>query len=174
MNWTGKMSYQPTPKYQFIAFVARDYSTNDGGAQSSKAAQRFIPYESATYQTYPVLNFRGEFRATLRSNLLLNVQVGRMGYTVTYLDTPARITATTRSPPGGTARPGIFTGGSVGPGGNYAEAIRPRTNTVVQGNLTFLPREFPRWRTRVQDRLSGVGSRKGTPTCRITRPATTS
>ena len=31
----------------------RDYSTNDGGAQSSKAAQRFIPYEAATYQTVP-------------------------------------------------------------------------------------------------------------------------
>jgi len=140
-NWTGKLSYQPTYKYQFVGFVARDYSTNDGGAQSSKAAQRFIPYESATYQTYPVLNFRGEFRATLKSNLLLNAQVGRMGYTVTYLDTPAdhsnnQITARWDR------ETGIFTGGSVGPGGNYAEAIRPRTNTVVQGNMTYLPHEF--------------------------------
>ena len=141
MNWTGKLSYQPTPKYQLIAFVARDYSTNDGGAQSSKAAQRFIPYESATYQLYPVLNFRGEFRATLRDNLLLNVQMGRMGYTVTYLDTPKDHSNNTI-----TARwdreTGYFTGGSVGPGGNYAEAIRPRTNTVNQANLTFLPKEF--------------------------------
>lgn len=141
MNWTGKLSYQPKPKYQFIAFVARDYSINDGGAQSSKAAQRFIPYESATYQLYPVLNFRGEFRATLRGNLLLNVQAGRMGYTVTYLDTPKDHSNNTL-----TARwdreSGIFTGGSVGPGGNYAEAIRPRTNSVAQANLTFLPSEF--------------------------------
>jgi hypothetical protein len=141
MNWTGKLSYQPTPKYQVVAFVARDYSTNDGGAQSSKAAQRFIPYESATYQLYPVLNFRGEFRATLRDNLLLNVQMGRMGYTVTYLDTPKDHSNNTI-----TARwdreTGYFTGGSVGPGGNYAEAIRPRTNTVNQANLTFLPKEF--------------------------------
>lgn len=141
MNWTGKLSYQPTAKYQLIAFVARDYSTNDGGAQSSKAAQRFIPYESATYQLYPVLNFRGEFRATLRDNLLLNIQMGRMGYTVTYLDTPKDHSNNTI-----TARwdreTGYFTGGSVGPGGNYAEAIRPRTNTVNQANLTFLPKEF--------------------------------
>ncbi len=141
MNWTGKLSYQPTPKYHFTAFVARDYSTNDGGAQSGKAAQRFIPYEAATYQLYPVLNFRGEFRATLRDNLLLNVQVGRMGYTVTYLDTPADHSNNTI-----TARwdreTGIFTGGSVGPGGNYAEAIRPRTNTVSQANLSYLPKEF--------------------------------
>ena len=36
MNWTGKLSYQPTPKYHFTAFVARDYSTNDGGAQSGR------------------------------------------------------------------------------------------------------------------------------------------
>jgi hypothetical protein len=141
MNWTGKLSYQPSAKYQFVAFVARDYSINDGGAQSSKAAQRFIPYESATYQLYPVLNFRGEFRATLRDNLLLNVQLGRMGYTVTYLDTPSDHSNNTI-----TARwdreTGIFTGGSVGPGGNYAEAIRPRTNTVSQANLTYLPKEF--------------------------------
>ncbi len=141
MNWTGKLSYQLSPKHHFTAFVARDYSTNDGGAQSSKAAQRFIPYESATYQLYPVLNFRGEYRATLRDNLLLNVQVGRMGYTVTYLDTPAdhsnnRITARWDR------ETGIFTGGSVGPGGNYAEAIRPRTNTVSQANLSYLPKEF--------------------------------
>jgi hypothetical protein len=141
MNWTGKLSYQPTQKLQFVGFLARDYSINDGGAQSSKAAQRFIPYEAATYQLYPVLNFRGEMRATLRNNLLLNVQVGRMGYTVTYLDTPAdhsnnQITARWDRDTG------IFTGGSVGPGGNYAEAIRPRTNTVIQGNLTFLPSEF--------------------------------
>jgi hypothetical protein len=141
MNWTGKLSYQASPKHQLIAFIARDYSTNDGGAQSSKAAQRFIPYESATYQTYPVLNFRGEWRATLRDNLLLNTQIGRMGYTVTYLDTPKdhsnnQITARWDR------ETGIFTGGSVGPGGNYAEAIRPRTNTVVQSNLTFLPKEF--------------------------------
>jgi hypothetical protein len=141
MNWTGKLSYQMTPKHHFTAFIARDYSTNDGGAQSSKAAQRFIPYESATYQRYPVLNFRGEYRATLRNNLLFNQQVGRMGYTVTYLDTPAdhsnsRITARWDR------ETGIFTGGSVGPGGNYAEAIRPRTNTVVQGNLTYLPTSF--------------------------------
>ena len=141
MNWTGKLSYQPSPKYSLIGFVARDYSINDGGAQSSKAAQRFIPYEAATYQLYPVLNFRGEFRATLRSNLLLNVQVGRMGYTVTYLDTPKdhsnnQITARWDR------ESGIFTGGSVGPGGNYAEAIRPRTNTVNQANLTYLPKEF--------------------------------
>ena len=140
-NWTGKLSYQPTPKYSLIGFVARDYSINDGGAQSSKAAQRFIPYEAATYQLYPVLNFRGEFRATLRDNLLLNVQVGRMGYTVTYLDTPKdhsnnQITARWDR------ESGIFTGGSVGPGGNYAEAIRPRTNTVNQANLTYLPKEF--------------------------------
>ena len=140
-NWTGKLSYQPTPKYSLIGFVARDYSINDGGAQSSKAAQRFIPYEAATYQLYPVLNFRGEFRATLRDNLLLNVQVGRMGYTVTYLDTPKdhsnnQITARWDR------ETGIFTGGSVGPGGNYAEAIRPRTNTVNQANLTYLPKEF--------------------------------
>jgi len=141
MNWTGKVSYQPSNKYQLVGFIARDYSTNDGGAQSSKAAQRFIPYEAATYQTYPVLNFRGEFRATLRNNLLLNAQVGRMGYTVTYLDTPADHSNNLI-----TARydreTGIFTGGSIGPGGNYAEAIRPRTNTVMQGNLTYLPSEF--------------------------------
>jgi hypothetical protein len=141
MNWTGKLSYQPTTNYQFIGFVARDYSVNDGGAQSSKAAQRYIPYEAATYQTYPVLNFRGEMRATLRNNLLLNAQIGRMGYTVTYLDTPAD-----HSNANITARYDretlIFTGGSVGPGGNYAEAIRPRTNTVIQGNLTYLPREL--------------------------------
>ena len=138
MNWTGKLSYQVTPKYHLTAFIARDYSTNDGGAQSSKAAQRFIPYESATYQTYPVMNFRGEFRAAFRSNLLFNFQAGRMGYTVTYLDTPAD-----HSNASITARwdreSGIFTGGSVGPGGNYAEAIRPRTNTVTQGNFTWLP-----------------------------------
>jgi hypothetical protein len=138
MNWTGKLSYQMTPKYHLTAFIARDYSTNDGGAQSGKAAQRFIPYEAATYQTYPVLNFRGEFRATLRNNVLFNLQVGRMGYTVTYLDTPkdhsnASITARWDR------ETGIFTGGSIGPGSNYAEAIRPRTNTVTQGNLTFIP-----------------------------------
>jgi len=138
MNWTGKLSYQVTPKYHLTAFIARDYSTNDGGAQSSKAAQRFIPYESATYQTYPVMNWRAEFRATFRNNLLFNLQAGRMGYTVTYLDTPqdhsnARITARWDRDTG------IFTGGSVGPGGNYAEAIRPRTNAVTQGNLTWLP-----------------------------------
>lgn len=138
MNWTGKLSYQMTPKYHLTAFVARDYSTNDGGAQSSKAAQRFIPYEAATYQTYPVMNFRGEFRAAFNNNLLFNFQAGRMGYTVTYLDTPAD-----HSNANITARwdreSGIFTGGSIGPGGNYAEAIRPRTNTVTQGNVTWLP-----------------------------------
>lgn len=140
-NYTGKLSYQPTPKYQLVGFVAHDYSTNDGGAQSSRAAQRFIPYESATYQRYPVLNWRGEFRATLRDNMLFNVQVGRMGYTVEYHATPAdhshrNITARWNR------ETGIFTGGSIGPGGNYAEAIRPRTTWVNQGNLTFLPKQF--------------------------------
>jgi hypothetical protein len=141
MNWTGKLSYQPTPNHQLVGFVARDYSVNDGGAQSSRAAQRFIPYESATFQRYPVLNWRGEYRWTLRDNMLFNLQSGRMGYTVIYNATPAD-----HSNRNLTARwdreSGIFTGGSIGPGGNYAEAIRPNYTWTTQGNLTFMPRDF--------------------------------
>lgn len=141
MNWTGKLSYQPTPRYQLVGFVARDYSVNDGGAQSSRGAQRFIPYEAATYQRYPVLNWRGEFRATLGDNMLFNMQSGRMGYTVIYSATPAD-----HSNRNLTARfdreTGIFTGGSIGPGGNYAEAIRPNYTWTNQGNLTYTPRSF--------------------------------
>ncbi len=140
-NGTGKLSYQPSSRLQLIGFFARDYSINDGGAQSSKAAQRFIPYEAATYQLYPVLNWRGELRATLRDNMFFNMQVGHFGYTVTYLDTPAdhsnnKITARWDR------ETGIFTGGSVGPGGNYAEAIRPNYTWVVQGNLNYMPSNF--------------------------------
>jgi hypothetical protein len=141
MNWTGKVSYQPTPKYQLVGFVARDYSINDGGAQSGKGPQRFIPYEAATFQRYPVLNWRGEFRATFGDNMMFNMQAGRMGYTVIYSATPAD-----HSNRNITARfdreTGIFTGGSIGPGGNYAEAIRPNYTWVNQGNLTYTPRSF--------------------------------
>ena len=136
MNWTGKISYQPTPKYHLIGFVARDYSINDGGAQSSRAPQRFIPYEAATFQRYPVLNWRGEFRATLGNNMLFNMQSGRMGYTVIYSATPAdhsNRNITSRFD----RETGIFTGGSIGPGGNYAEAIRPNYTWTNQGNLTW-------------------------------------
>ena len=73
-NYTVKLSYQPTPKYQIIAFRAIDYQDNNGGGQSSKAANRFIPWESATDEIFDVHNWHTEFRATLRDNLLFNDQ----------------------------------------------------------------------------------------------------
>lgn len=141
MNWTGKLSYQPTPKYQFVGFVARDYSVNDGGAQTGKGAQRFIPYESATYQTYNPTNWRGEFRATLGDSMLFSTQAGRVSYQTGYMATPAD-----HSNRNLTSRwdreTGIFTGGGVGDGGNYAELAEHRIRWVNQSNLTFLPKDF--------------------------------
>lgn len=141
MNWTGKLSYQPTPKYQFVGFFARDYSTNDGGAQTGRAAQRFIPYESATYQTYNPTNWRGEFRATLSDSMLFSSQAGRVSYQTSYLATPAdhgnrNLTARLDR------ESGIYTGGSIGDGGNYAELQEHRIRWVNQSNLTIIPKDF--------------------------------
>ena len=90
MNWTGKLSYQPTPKHQLVGFVARDYSVNDGGAQSSRAAQRFIPVRvgdlsSAIPCSTGAANTAGRFATTCCSTC----RSGRMGYTVIYNATPA-------------------------------------------------------------------------------------
>jgi hypothetical protein len=137
-NYTGKLSYQPSPKYQLVAFFAEDYSVNDGAGVSSKGAPQFIPYESATYQTFNPTNWRGEFRAILRDNLIFNAQSGRVSYIVNYADTPACDPTQPATFDRNTQR---FTGCSVDTvAGNFAEAIRPRYNWVNQGNLTFVPR----------------------------------
>jgi outer membrane receptor protein involved in Fe transport len=135
-NYTGKLSYQPTPRYQFVAFYAEDYTVNDADLLTARAAQRFIPYEAATYETYNPTNWRGEFRATIRDNMLFNAQSGRVSYVVNYKDTPGSETIPARWD----RNTGIFTGGSVdGAGSNYGETTRPRVRWVEQGNLTYLP-----------------------------------
>jgi hypothetical protein len=135
-NYTGKLSYQPTPKYQLIAFFAEDYTINDGDLLTGRAAQRFIPYEAATYETYNPTNWRGEFRATLKNNMLLNLQSARVSYVVNYKDTPGNDTIPARWD----RSTNIFTGGSVDPlGSNFGETTRPRVRWAEQGNLTYVP-----------------------------------
>ena len=136
-NYTGKLSYQPSANYQLVAFFAEDYSVNDGAGVSSKGAAQFIPYESATYQTFNPTNWRGEFRAIFRDNLIFNAQSGRVSYIVNYSDTPSCDASKPATFDRNTQR---FTGCSVDTvAGNFAEAIRPRYNWVNQGNLTFVP-----------------------------------
>src|SRR5262249_8062695 len=71
-NFTGKVSYQLTPRYQLIGLYAHDLSVNDGGVENSKGARRFVPYESDMYEIYDPYHWHLEFRATLSDNLLLN------------------------------------------------------------------------------------------------------
>ena len=137
-NYTSKLSYQLSPNYQLVGFFAEDYSVNDGAGVSSKGAPQFIPYESATYQTFNPTNWRGEFRGIIRDNLIFNAQSGRVSYVVNYADTP---TCDPTQPATFDRNTQRFTGCSVDTvAGNFAEAIRPRYNWVNQGNLTFVPR----------------------------------
>jgi hypothetical protein len=139
-NYTGKLSYQPSPKYQFIAFYAEDYSVNNGAGVSSKGAQRFIPEEASTNETFNPTNWRGEFRAILKDNLVFNAQSGRVSYVVDYEDSPS---CDPTKPASWDRNTQIFTGCSVDTvAGNFAEAIRPRYEWVNQGKLTYSPQAF--------------------------------
>ena len=137
-NYTAKLSYQLSPKVQLVAFYAEDYSVNNGAGVSTKGAQRFIPYEAATYETFNPTNWRGELRAVLSDNLIFNAQSGRVSYVVDYEDSPG---CDPTKPATWDRNTQIFTGCSVDSvAGNFAEAIRPRYNWVNQGNLTYMPR----------------------------------
>jgi hypothetical protein len=138
-NFTGKVSYQLSPKYQILADYAHDLSVNDGGVETAKGARRFIPYESDTYEIYDPYHVNLQLRAALRSNLLLNVVGGYSHYTFSAYDTPsdhshANIVAwfdrTT----------GYFGGGSIGPASNYAEYFDPHfIGWPVKATVTYIP-----------------------------------
>jgi hypothetical protein len=93
-NYTGKLTYQPSAKYQVIALYATDISINNGGVENSKGDRRYVPYESDMLERYDPHHFIGEFRATLKPNLLLNINGSLSHYTFDAEDTPGNDTKT--------------------------------------------------------------------------------
>jgi hypothetical protein len=138
-NFTGRLSYQLSPKFQVIAMYAHDLSVNDGGVENNKGARRFVPYESDMYEIYDPYHWHLEFRGTLRDNVLFNVQGGYSHYTFSAYDTPADHSNSAK-----TAwfdrNTGYFGGGSIGPASNYAEYFDPHfIGWPVKASLTMLP-----------------------------------
>jgi hypothetical protein len=140
-NFTGKLTFQLSPKYQVIADYAHDLSVNDGGVETAKGARRFIPYESDTYEIYDPYHTNVQLRATLTDNLLVNVIGGYSHYTFDARDTPGdhsnalKVAWFDRTT-------GYFGGGSIGPASNYAEYSDPHfIGWPVKATVTFLPRQ---------------------------------
>jgi hypothetical protein len=134
-NYTGKLTYQLGPKYQVIALYATDISINNGGVENSKGDRRFVPYESDMLERYDPHHFIGEFRASLKPNLLLNVNGSLSHYTFDAEDTPGNDTKTAWFD----RNTKYFGGGSIGPASNYAVYIDPHLLDTTQAMLTFLP-----------------------------------
>jgi hypothetical protein len=134
-NYTGKLTYQLGPKYQVIALYATDISINNGGVENSKGDRRFVPYESDMLERYDPHHFVGQFRATLKPNLLLNVNASLSHYTFDAEDTPGNDTKTAWFD----RNTKYFGGGSIGPASNYAVYIDPHHLDTTQAMLTFLP-----------------------------------
>ena len=135
LNFNGKLTYQATPKYQFVGYYGGTYQVNDGG-NNRGIAHRLVPYENGQYQTYDPSNWRGEMRATLRNDLLFNVQAGRVWYTVDYMATPSdnsNRNLTSRID----RETGIRTGGVMGTGNS--EVKKHRVRYVTQASLTYAP-----------------------------------
>jgi carboxypeptidase family protein len=136
-NYTGKLTYQLSPKYQVIALYAQDISINNGGVENSKGDRRYVPYESDMLERYDPHHFIGQFRATLRPNLLLNVNGSLSHYTFDAEDTPGNDTKTAWWD----RNTKYFGGGSIGPASNYAVYIDPHHLDTTQAMLTFLPHD---------------------------------
>jgi hypothetical protein len=134
-NYTGKLTYQLGPKYQIIALYATDISINNGGVENSKGDRRFVPYESDMLERYDPHHFIGEFRATLKPNLLLNVNGSLSHYTFDAEDTPGNDTKTAWFD----RNTMYFGGGSIGPASNYAVYVDPHLLDTTQAMLSFLP-----------------------------------
>ena len=134
-NYTGKLTYQLSPKYQIIALYANDISINNGGVENSKGDRRYVPYESDMLERYDPRHIIGEFRATLKPNLLFNFNASRSHYTFDAEDTPGNDTKTAWMD----RNTKYFGGGSVGPASNYAVYIDPHLLDTTQAMLTFLP-----------------------------------
>ena len=77
----------------------------------------------------------GQFRATLKPNLLLNVNASLSHYTFDAEDTPGNDTKTAWFD----RNTKYFGGGSIGPASNYAVYIDPHHLDTTQAMLTFLP-----------------------------------
>lgn len=141
----GKLSYQMTPRYQFVGMLWRDWSVEDpqvsGSGLLGGGSYSTVPYESSS----PYLNngelWNGQFRGTPGSNLAFEVRGGKSGFNVQYnvppeyADQPSKFERTTQLYTG----PSLSTGFNTAGGGQAERRGHPYFH-LYSGNVTYVPR----------------------------------
>lgn len=137
-----KLSYQATPKYQFVGFWWRDRTSDNGSCTSGYfggANCRTIPYEASSIYNIRDLVWNGEFRGTPTNNLTFSVKGGRAAYQTRYHIQPGSEMLPTRF----NRNTQLYTGSSISNGTTTSAQRRGDTRFLQYvGSVTYLPAEF--------------------------------
>lgn len=137
-----KLSYQATPKYQFVTFWWRDRTADNGSCTTGYfggGSCRTIPYEASTIYNIRDLVWNGEFRGTPSNNLTFSLKAGRAAYQTRYHIQPGFELVPTRF----NRNTQLYTGSPISNGNTTAAQRRGDTRFIQYvGSVTYLPTEF--------------------------------